>query len=92
MGVGSPVDFFTAIERGIDLFDCVLPTRVARTGQVWTDAGRLNLRNAALQDDPGPIDAGCALRSLPQPLARLPRAPVPVARDARSAARDRSTT
>ena len=60
MGVGSPVDFFTAIERGIDLFDCVLPTRVARTGQVWTDAGRLNLRNAELQDDPGPIDPACA--------------------------------
>jgi queuine tRNA-ribosyltransferase len=60
MGVGSPIDFFTAVERGIDLFDCVLPTRVARTGQVWTDAGRLNLRNAAFQDDPGPIDAACA--------------------------------
>jgi queuine tRNA-ribosyltransferase len=60
MGVGSPVDFFTAVEHGIDLFDCVLPTRVARTGQVWTDAGRLNLRNSALQDDAGPIDPGCA--------------------------------
>ena len=60
MGVGSPADFFTAVERGVDLFDCVLPTRVARTGQVWTDAGRLNLRNAALQDDPGPIEPGCA--------------------------------
>jgi queuine tRNA-ribosyltransferase len=60
MGVGSPVDFFTAVERGIDLFDCVLPTRVARTGQVWTDAGRLNLRNAVFQDDPAPIDASCA--------------------------------
>jgi queuine tRNA-ribosyltransferase len=59
MGVGSPPDFFAAVERGIDLFDCVLPTRVARTGQVWTDAGRLNLRNSALQDDPSPIDAGC---------------------------------
>ena len=59
MGVGSPMDFFTAVERGIDLFDCVLPTRVARTGQVWTDAGRLNLRNAAFQDDSGPIDAAC---------------------------------
>ena len=59
MGVGSPADFFTAVERGIDLFDCVLPTRVARTGQVWTDAGRLNLRNAAFMDDPGPIDPGC---------------------------------
>jgi queuine tRNA-ribosyltransferase len=60
MGVGSPVDFFTAVEHGVDLFDCVLPTRVARTGQVWTDAGRLNLRNAVLQDDPGPIDPACA--------------------------------
>ena len=60
MGVGSPLDFFTAVERGIDLFDCVLPTRVARTGQVWTDAGRLNLRNAAFLDDPAPIDASCA--------------------------------
>ena len=60
MGVGSPADFFAAVEHGIDLFDCVLPTRVARTGQVWTDAGRLNLRNAALQDDPAPIDAACA--------------------------------
>ena len=59
MGVGSPADFFTAVERGIDLFDCVLPTRVARTGQVWTDRGRLNLRNAAVQDDPGPIDPAC---------------------------------
>ena len=60
MGVGSPVDFFAAVERGIDLFDCVLPTRVARTGQVWTDAGRLNLRNAAFLDDAGPIDPACA--------------------------------
>jgi queuine tRNA-ribosyltransferase len=60
MGVGSPADFFAAVERGVDLFDCVLPTRVARTGQVWTDAGRLNLRNSALQDDPGPIDPACA--------------------------------
>ena len=59
MGVGSPVDFFTAVEHGVDLFDCVLPARVARTGQVWTDAGRLNLRNAALQDDPAPLDPEC---------------------------------
>ena len=59
MGVGSPADFFTAVERGIDLFDCVLPTRVARTGQVWTDDGRLNLRNSRFQDDPGPIDPSC---------------------------------
>jgi queuine tRNA-ribosyltransferase len=59
MGVGAPPDFFTAAARGVDLFDCVLPTRVARTGQVWTDAGRLNLRNSAMQDDPDPIDPAC---------------------------------
>ena len=60
MGVGSPPDFFTAIERGVDLFDCVLPTRVARNGQLWTSQGKLNLRNARFLDDPGPIDPACA--------------------------------
>jgi queuine tRNA-ribosyltransferase len=59
MGVGSPADFFAAIERGIDLFDCVLPTRVARNGQLWTSAGRLNLRNARFLDDPAPPDPEC---------------------------------
>jgi len=59
MGVGTPPDFFTAVERGIDLFDCVLPTRVARTGQLWTSQGRLNLRNARFLDDPDPLDANC---------------------------------
>lgn len=59
MGVGSPADFFTAIERGIDLFDCVLPTRVARNGQLWTSVGRLNLRNARFLDDPASPDPGC---------------------------------
>jgi queuine tRNA-ribosyltransferase len=60
MGVGSPLDFFTAVQRGIDLFDCVLPTRVARNGQVWTREGRLNLRNARFLDDADPLDAECA--------------------------------
>jgi queuine tRNA-ribosyltransferase len=44
----------------VDLFDCVLPTRVARNGQLWTSAGRLNLRNTRFQDDPGPVDPACA--------------------------------
>jgi queuine tRNA-ribosyltransferase len=78
MGVGSPADFFAAVERGIDLFDCVLPTRVARNGQVWTDSGRLNLRNARFLDDPGPIDPACpceACRNHPRAyLAHLFRA------------------
>ena len=60
MGVGSPLDFFAGVERGIDLFDCVLPTRVARNGQLWTREGRLNLRNARFVDDPAPLDAECA--------------------------------
>jgi queuine tRNA-ribosyltransferase len=60
MGVGAPPDFFLAVERGVDLFDCVLPTRVARNGQVWTRAGKLNLRNARFLDDPGPLDSECA--------------------------------
>ena len=59
MGVGSPPDFFTAVERGIDLFDCVLPTRVARNGQLWTSRGRLNMRNARFLDDPDPPDIEC---------------------------------
>jgi queuine tRNA-ribosyltransferase len=59
MGVGAPPDFFTAIERGIDLFDCVLPTRVARNGQAWSGDGRLNLRNARFLDDPRPLDPEC---------------------------------
>ncbi len=59
MGVGSPVDFFTGVERGIDLFDCVLPTRVARNGQLWTSGGKLNLRNARFADDPSAVDAEC---------------------------------
>ena len=59
MGVGAPPDFFVAVERGIDLFDCVLPTRVARNGQLWTSDGKLNLRNARFLDDPGPPDPEC---------------------------------
>jgi queuine tRNA-ribosyltransferase len=59
MGVGSPPDFFAAVERGIDLFDCVLPTRVARNGQLWTSSGKLNLRNARFLDDPAPADSDC---------------------------------
>jgi queuine tRNA-ribosyltransferase len=59
MGVGAPPDFFTAVERGIDLFDCVLPTRVARNGQLWSSDGRLNLRNARYLDDPAPVDPEC---------------------------------
>ena len=59
MGVGTPLDILDAVQRGIDMFDCVLPTRNARNAQVFTHAGVLNLRNAKYTDDFGPIDATC---------------------------------
>jgi queuine tRNA-ribosyltransferase len=59
MGVGSPEDLFEGIERGIDMFDCVLPTRLARNGAVFTSEGRLNLRKAEFAEDPSPIEEGC---------------------------------
>lgn len=60
MGLGSPADLLDAVDRGVDLFDSVLPSRVARTGQVWVPGGRLDLRSAALLDDPAPLEDGCA--------------------------------
>jgi len=57
MGVGTPQDMLAAIARGIDMFDCVIPTRSGRHGQAFTWAGRLNLRNAGYADDPTPLDA-----------------------------------
>lgn len=59
MGVGRPEDLLACIERGVDLFDCVLPTRNARNGQVFTRRGRLNLKNRRFRDDLEPIDPGC---------------------------------
>ena len=59
MGVGYPQDIADAVERGFDLFDCVLPTRNARKGQVFTREGSLNLRNARFRDDHEPIDPEC---------------------------------
>jgi queuine tRNA-ribosyltransferase len=60
MGVGDPVGLVEGIARGVDLFDCVLPTRLARHGTILTDAGRLNLRNAANARSDAPLDACCA--------------------------------
>ena len=59
MGVGTPRDFFDAIERGIDLFDCVTPTRHGRTAQAFTSEGALNLRNARFARDERPLDPRC---------------------------------
>jgi queuine tRNA-ribosyltransferase len=59
MGLGSPADLLEAVHRGVDLFDSVLPARVARNGQLWVPGGRLNLRNQRFLDDPEPVQADC---------------------------------
>lgn len=59
MGVGAPEDILEAVARGVDIFDCVLPTRVARNGGLFTRHGRLNLRNARYAADPLPVEPGC---------------------------------
>ena len=65
MGVGKPDDLVGAVKRGVDMFDCVLPTRSGRTGQAFTRDGALNLKNARHADDPGPLDARAAARLAP---------------------------
>ncbi len=60
MGVGKPDDIVGAVERGIDMFDCVLPSRSGRTGQGQTSMGAINLRNARHKDDPRPLDECCS--------------------------------
>ena len=59
MGVGDPARLVDAVAMGVDLFDCVLPTRHGRHGTVLTDAGRYNLSNARFRTDPGPLDDAC---------------------------------
>ena len=59
MGVGTPDDLVGAVMRGIDMFDCVMPTRAGRTGRAYTSRGVLNMRNARHAADPGPIDPAC---------------------------------
>ena len=59
MGVGKPADIVGAVLRGIDMMDCVLPTRSGRTGQAWTRRGAVNIRNARHRDDPRPLDEDC---------------------------------
>jgi queuine tRNA-ribosyltransferase len=59
MGVGTPQDLLEAVARGVDMFDCVLPTRNARNGQLFTRGGRLSIRNARYRDDARPVEPGC---------------------------------
>ena len=59
MGVGTPIDLINGVLRGIDIFDCVLPTRLGRNGSAMIQSGRLNLRNAKFAHDPAPLVEGC---------------------------------
>lgn len=60
MGVGTPEDIVNAVAEGVDMFDCVMPTRNARNGQLFTSRGRINIDNARYRDDPRPVDEACA--------------------------------
>ena len=60
MGVGKPSDILEAVIRGVDMFDCVLPTRSGRNGQLFTRFGTINIKNARYKDDPNPIDSSCS--------------------------------
>lgn len=62
MGLGSPMDLLDAVDAGVDMFDSVLPARVARNATLWVPEGRLNMRNARFLDDPRPVQEGCACR------------------------------
>ncbi|HUG48685.1 MAG TPA: tRNA guanosine(34) transglycosylase Tgt [Candidatus Limnocylindria bacterium] len=63
MGLGSPADLLDAVDAGIDMFDSVLPARVARNGTLWLPDGRINLRNSRFLDDPAPVQEGCRCRA-----------------------------
>jgi queuine tRNA-ribosyltransferase len=60
MGVGKPDDIVGAVKRGVDMMDCVLPSRSGRTGQAWTRRGQVNIKNARHADDPRPLDENCS--------------------------------
>lgn len=66
MGVGYPHDIVAAVLRGVDMFDCVMPTRHARNGHLFTSAGVVNIRNARYQQDTGPLDATCSCSTCQQ--------------------------
>ena len=60
MGVGTPRDLIEGIDRGVDMFDCVMPTRNARNGHLFTSGGIVRIRNACHREDPAPLDADCS--------------------------------
>ena len=64
MGVGTPSDILGAVKEGIDMFDCVMPTRSGRTGLAFTWQGKLNLKNSKYHNDKSPLDEKCKIREL----------------------------
>jgi queuine tRNA-ribosyltransferase len=63
MGIGTPADLLAAVSAGVDMFDCVIPTRHARNGQLFTWTGKINIRRSRFRDDPDPIDETCGCRA-----------------------------
>ena len=90
MGVGKPDDLVEAVMRGIDMFDCVLPTRSGRTGQAFTADGPLNLRNARFAEDQEPIEPGLPVPDLLDIRAGVRPPSGQVGRDSRRDADDRA--
>ena len=66
MGVGTPSDILGAVNQGVDMFDCVIPTRAGRTGLAYTWEGKLNIKNSKYQNDKSSLDTNCKLRNLNQ--------------------------
>ena len=90
MGVGTPEDLVAGVAAGIDMFDCVMPTRNARNGWLFTRHGDIKIRNAAHRDDTGPLDPRLRLLHLPPLQPRLPASPATGERDPRRAAGHRA--
>ncbi len=84
MGVGTPEDLVEGVACGVDMFDCVLPTRNARNGHLFTRFGDLRIRNARYRTDERPLDESCALLHLRALQPRVPAPPRPLRRDARA--------
>ena len=80
MGVGTPHDLIESVRRGIDMFDCVMPTRNGRHGLAFTWQGKVNLRNAKHADDPRPLDLAVHVPGCARVFARLPASPREVRR------------
>ncbi len=88
MGVGTPADLVKAVARGMDMFDCVIPTRHARNGQLFTSEGPLNIRNSRFQADTGPLDPACDCYTCRNYSRVVSAPPAAVQRDSRGAPRD----